>query len=127
NTMHSSSVQLIRLIRNPVIGIIENNGIIKEFRLYQNYPNPFNPITKIKFDVSANSPLSRELGIGEGLGVRLLVYDIQGKEVVVLVNESLKPGSYEVTWDASNYPSGIYFYEFTSNNFNQSKKLVLIK
>jgi hypothetical protein len=105
---------------NPVSGEIP-----VQFSLSQNYPNPFNPSTKIKFDIP---PLS---SIGEGLGVRLVIYDILGREVAVLVNEQLKSGTYEVEWDGSNYPSGVYFYKLTivdaSAPLSITKKMMLIK
>jgi hypothetical protein len=88
-----------------------------KFALYQNYPNPFNPVTKIKFDLS---PLSRR-------GVSLKIYNITGREVSTLVNEKLNPGSYEVTFDGANLPSGIYFYRLQTDNFSETKKLMLIK
>jgi hypothetical protein len=89
--------------------------------LYQNYPNPFNPITTIKFAVPLNK------GGERGLSVHLAVYDILGREITVLVNESLKPGTYEVTWEASNYASGVYFYKLLTNEFSETKRMVLIK
>jgi hypothetical protein len=94
-----------------------------KFVLYQNYPNPFNPSTKIKFEIPL-SPLSKR---GVGGFVTLKIYDLLGREVANLVNEKLMPGSYEVEWDASNYPSGVYFYKLTANSFIESKMMVLIK
>jgi hypothetical protein len=58
---------------------------------------------------------------------RLTIYDLLGREVTTLVNEQLKPGSYEVEWDASNYPSGVYFYKLSSGNYSETKKLILLK
>jgi hypothetical protein len=55
------------------------------------------------------------------------VYDILGKEVATLVNEQLAPGTYEVDWDGTNYSSGIYFYQLKTENFLQTKKLILLK
>jgi hypothetical protein len=96
-----------------------------EFSLSQNYPNPFNPSTKIKFQI----PLSRGVDAVGGRGVlsKLSIYNSLGHEVEVLVNQSLQPGTYEVDWDASNYPSGVYFYELISGNFTQTRKMVLLK
>ncbi len=87
------------------------------FRLYQNYPNPFNPATKIKFDIStvSSSP------------VKLAVYDVLGREIAVLVNEKLKAGTYEAEWNASSYPSGVYFYKLITDSYTETKKMVLIK
>jgi hypothetical protein len=101
------------------------------FSLSQNFPNPFNPVTRIKFDIPS-TPLS---SIGEGPGVRLIIYDILGRVIETLVNEQLKPGTYEVEWSAtggvSNYPSGVYFYKLiitdASAPLSITKKIVLIK
>jgi hypothetical protein len=101
----------------------------EKFVLYQNYHNPFNPVTKIKFDVS--TPLSPPFGKGgrtqSGGFVRLTIYDILGREIAVLVNKELKPGTYEVEWDAGNNASGIYFYSLQIDGFFETKKMVLIK
>jgi photosystem II stability/assembly factor-like uncharacterized protein len=96
---------------------IIGSTIPKNFALYQNYPNPFNPITKIKFDIVAHS-------VGQTF---LSVYDMLGREVATLVNEQLRPGTYEVEWNASQYTSGVYFYKLNSGNYTETKKLVLIK
>ncbi len=98
-----------------------SSEISQNFKLDQNYPNPFNPTTKIKFDI----PLSR--GVSEGQGVLLTIYDVLGREVAILVNEQLQPGTYEVEWNAANYSSGIYFYKITSGDFIETKKMILLK
>ncbi len=92
------------------------------FELSQNYPNPFNPSTKIKYSIP-NSPLP----FGKGLGVRLEVYDILGREVATLVNEKQRPGNYEVTFDGAKLSSGIYFYKLQAGSFVQTKKMILLK
>ncbi len=99
---------------------IISTEIPNSFALYQNYPNPFNPITKIRFDIPSN--VKRETS-----NVKLMIYDVLGREIAVLVNERLKPGTYEVEWDASNYPSGVYLYKLSTDNFKESKKMVLLK
>ena len=86
-----------------------------EFRLYTNYPNPFNPSTSIRFNLPKTS------------NAKLIIYDILGKEVTTLVNEKLITGSYEVDWNASGYPNGVYFYKLTTNDYFDVKKMVLIK
>jgi photosystem II stability/assembly factor-like uncharacterized protein len=86
-----------------------------DFSLIQNYPNPFNPITVIKFFVPHNAL------------VKLTVYDLQGKEIKTLTNERKNPGIYEVNWNASEYSSGIYFYELVSEGYRETKKMVLLK
>lgn len=96
------------------------NHIPKKFTLYQNYPNPFNPVTKIKFDVAS-------VGNGRDRSVQLIVYDILGREITTLVNEPLKPGTYEVEWDGSNYPSGIYFYKLATEEYSETKRMILLK
>jgi hypothetical protein len=104
--------------------------IPSDYKLSQNYPNPFNPSTKIKFDIPL-SPLSSlpasERERGAGGFVTLKIYDILGREVAMLVNEQLKPGTYEVEWDGSNYPSGVYYYRLITGEFSETKRMVLIK
>ncbi len=87
------------------------------YSLSQNYPNPFNPYTTIRFSIPASNDKT----------VKLVIYDIIAKEIEVLVNETLSSGVYEVVWDGSNYPSGIYFYQLSSANFSETKKIILIK
>ena len=96
-----------------------------QFSLSQNYPNPFNPTTKIKFSIPTllNPPERGKFG----REVSLIVYDMLGKEVATLVNEQLKPGTYEVDFDGSNYASGIYFYKLVAGEFAETKRMVLIK
>jgi hypothetical protein len=98
------------------------NAIPVSYSLYQNYPNPFNPSTKIKFDIPY-SPLS----LGEGQGVRLIIYNTLGKQIDILLNKSLLPGSYEVTWETMDVPSGIYYYTLSTDGFRETKKMILLK
>ncbi|MBK9096536.1 MAG: T9SS type A sorting domain-containing protein [bacterium] len=86
-----------------------------EYALSQNYPNPFNPTTTINYAIKT---------AGE---VTLKVYDMLGTEVASLVNEIQEAGKYSVEFNASNLPSGIYFYTLTSGNFMETKKLILLK
>jgi len=90
------------------------------FKLFQNYPNPFNPDTKIKFDISP-------LKAGGEIAAKIVIYDVLGKQVTELLNTSLAPGTYEVNWDASEFPSGVYFYRLSTEEFVQTRKMVLIK
>jgi subtilisin-like proprotein convertase family protein len=85
------------------------------YRLSQNYPNPFNPTTTIKY------------GLPKYGNTKLSVYDITGKLVKVLVNEFKDSGTYEVTFDASSYSSGVYFYTLESGNYKETKKMLLVK
>jgi hypothetical protein len=66
-------------------------------------------------------------GAGRGVLVKLIIYDLLGREVATLVNESLKPGTYEVEWDGSTFASGVYFYKLISDDFIETKKMVIIK
>jgi len=91
------------------------SGVATEFSLSQNYPNPFNPSTKIQFSVA-------QAGF-----VTLKIYDLLGREVATLVHQDLKPSSYSVTWNASNFASGAYFYRLQSGGFVETKKLLLMK
>ena len=92
----------------------------QKFSLFQNYPNPFNPTTTIKYDIPGD--VKRETK-----NVKLIVYDVLGREVAMLVNEKQAPGNYEVTFDASGLPSGIYFYKLTAGSFSDVKKMILMK
>ena len=94
--------------------------IPEKYSLAQNYPNPFNPTTTIKY----NLPVDEKRKTRD---VQLLVFDILGREVVKLVNQNQKPGKYEVTWEADNYPSGVYFYKLKSGDFVKTRKMLLIK
>jgi hypothetical protein len=86
-----------------------------KYSLSQNYPNPFNPTTKITFDIPVKS------------NVRLSVFDVLGKEVARLVEQNVTPGQYQADWDATNMPSGVYFYSLLAGDFTQSKKMILVK
>lgn len=111
-------------ITSPTGIKIIGNKLPSEYELYQNYPNPFNPATKIRFDIPASSS---QMENGQRGDVKLIIYDILGSEIATLVNTNLTPGTYELDWNASNYPSGIYFYTITMNSFHQTKKMVLLK
>jgi hypothetical protein len=110
-------------------GIINiSSEIPTENKLYSNYPNPFNPVTKIKFDVGNGFPI-KTFGNDK---VVLKVYDVMGREVQTLVNESLKPGTYEAAFDArhggsSSLNSGVYFYKLITGGFTETKKMLLLK
>jgi photosystem II stability/assembly factor-like uncharacterized protein len=88
---------------------------VNKFSLSQNYPNPFNPSTSMQYTIG-----SRQF-------VSLKVYDLLGREVATLVNEEKPAGEYEVEFDGSNFPSGIYFYQLKAGDFVQTKKMILMK
>ena len=96
------------------------NQIPESFSLSQNYPNPFNPTTKIRFDIPT-------VGAQYIEPVQMIIYNILGREIAVLVTEQLKPGTYEIDWDASQFSSGVYFYQIKTENFTDTKKLILMK
>ena len=100
---------------------VENDQLISDFILYQNYPNPFNPSTTIKFTIPRVKTTRRVVS------TKLIVYDILGREVQTLLNKSMQPGTYEVNFNASGLPSGVYFSRLTAGDFVETKKLVLIK
>ncbi len=97
-----------------------STAIPNKFILYQNFPNPFNPVTKITFDVPSNVK-------NQTYSVKLVVYDISGKEIEVLVDENLKAASYEVEFVGTNLSSGVYFYQITIENYFETKKMFLLK
>lgn len=89
--------------------------VINEYKLDQNYPNPFNPITKISYSIKEESL------------VTLKIYDILGKEIATLVNENKAAGNYEIIFNASDLPSGMYIYKIQSGSFTDAKKMLLTK
>jgi hypothetical protein len=93
----------------------ETGNLPERTSLGQNYPNPFNPKTTIVYEVHSRQ------------SVRLSVYDLLGREVATLVNETKAPGTYEVSWDATGQSSGIYFYRLIAGSFVETKKLVLVR
>jgi len=98
--------------------------------LLQNYPDPCNPTTTIKYDVARTGDHLPANGQAGGLGVndvRLVVYDLLGREVAVLVNEQQAPGSYAVKFDGSGLASGVYLYRLAAGSFVQTRKMAVVK
>ena len=114
-------------------------NIRNEFLLEQNYPNPFNPTTTIKYSIPQITQLlipSRAMPIGRqegkerrdrGVSITLKVYDILGREVTTLINRKQKPGEHQITFNASNLASGVYYYQLRTGNFVKTKKMILLK
>jgi polyhydroxybutyrate depolymerase len=98
-----------------VTGIENETNQPIEYELKQNYPNPFNPTTKINFAIPQKGY------------VTLKVYNILGKEIVTLDSGEKPAGTYELTWDATNLPSGVYFYQLLAGSFVETKKMILMK
>lgn len=97
-------------------GIRKISGSIPaSFSLSQNYPNPFNPVTIIKYELPS------------GANVKLTVFDVNGKEVTVLINSFQEHGTYSIEWDASGFSSGVYFYSVSAGDLYEAKKMLLIK
>lgn len=107
-------------LRNCAVCAVEDNIILNsdlptEFALKQNYPNPFNPSTNIEYDL----PLDNF--------VTIKIFDILGKEIMTLVNEFKQAGRYVISFNGNNLPSGIYYYKIKAGNFDQVRKMILIK
>jgi hypothetical protein len=105
---------LITINPNVPDGMIDDD-IPDQFTLEQNYPNPFNPATNIKFEIAETSDVS------------LNVYNVMGQRVATLVNEVKSPGTYEITWDAQDMASGIYYYRLRAGGAVLNKQMTLIK
>lgn len=104
------------VLSNSPIGVQQySSEVPSKFKLQQNYPNPFNPETKIRF------------ALPKGSYVKLSVYDVTGKTVTTLVDKTLSAGSYESDWNASNYPSGVYFYRLEAGSYTETRKMILVK
>jgi len=110
------------IVKTDSLGFANPIGIVNQqfnsptdYVLYQNYPNPFNPVTDIKFDITKST------------NVKLTVVNLLGQEVEILVNQNLVAGSYTADWNASNFPSGVYFYKLVAGEFVDVKKMVLLK
>ena len=93
-------------------------GVPEKFVLEQNYPNPFNPVTRIRFSIPLNHA---------ALHVSLRVYDVVGREVAALVDESLESGTYEASFNATGLASGLYFYKLEAGSFVETKKMLLVR
>lgn len=103
--------------------VASNDEHLAPFALLQNYPNPFNPVTEINYHLAVNSFVS------------VTVYDVLGREITTLMEEKKSAGSYTIQWDASRYPSGVYFYRLRvrpidggqAGSFVETKKMVLLR
>ena len=95
-----------------------SNNVPVEYKLFQNYPNPFNPDTKIKFSIPQNS---------NSLPVNIYIYDVTGREVQNLSYDNLIPGTYSIDFDGTNLATGVYFYQLIAGDFQETRKMVLMK
>ncbi len=106
---------LVTITVEDPTSIDSDNDIPKEYALDQNYPNPFNPSSMIRYSIPKSGH------------VKLQVYDVLGKEVATLVNEVKAVGHYNVVFNADHLASGVYYYRIKSNNFENTKKLILLR
>ncbi len=103
-------------IGTPLVGINSNNiALPDKISLAQNYPNPFNPVTNIEFNLPKND------------NVAIKIYDLSGKEIMTLIDGQVRAGTNRLTFDASNFSSGIYFYTLETKNFKDTKKMIVVK
>jgi hypothetical protein len=108
-------IELIQVINSTPTGVEQRSSDIPgAFALFANYPNPFNPSTKIRYAIPHNST------------VTLKVFDLHGREIATLVDERKASGNYEVTFDAGNLSSGIYFYQLKTERYVQTRKMTLL-
>ena len=105
----------IRIFRRTSSAIGNNQPVISVFKMNQNYPNPFNPSTNIEYSIPKSSD------------VEVSIYNLTGQKLTTLVNKSHTPGNYQITWNGSEYASGVYIYQIRADNFVQSKKMLLIR
>ena len=119
--------RVYKYARGPVGINLTSTEIPSSFSLYQNYPNPFNPITKIKFNLT--SDVKRQSS-----KVKIIIYNVLGREIQNLVNENLSPGSYEVEFNSGDLSSGIYFYKLwvstrsgEAEKFSDVKRMIVLK
>jgi hypothetical protein len=114
-SFHTDGTTQTYTLLKTITEIVQEEHQLPKFSLNQNYPNPFNPGTIIKYEIPERSL------------VTIKVFDVLGNEVATLVNEEKAIGNYEVEFDATNLPSGIYFYQLQTPNFTQTRKMILLK
>ena len=105
----------IRCIKDDPTGVLNESLVPDKFILMQNFPNPFNPTTIIQFETTHKTFIS------------LKIFNVLGNEIATLVNEEKPVGIYNIEWDAKGLPSGIYFCQLNTNNYNKSIKMLLLK
>ncbi len=115
SSFNSVILKAIYYFNNAVSSAGEETITINSFNLSQNYPNPFNPVTKIAYQLPTAGH------------IYLKIFDVLGNEISTLVDEYRNAGRYEVTFDASSLPSGVYFYQLTAGSFKTVRKMNLIK
>ena len=115
DSIASGNTFIVTLVRTTVGINLLSTAIPEKYNLENNYPNPFNPQTNINFDLPVSAFAD------------LRIYDTKGSEVKTLLSENLQPGSYQVTFNAGNLPSGVYFYRLITKGFSDTKRMILVK
>ena len=105
----------VRELNDQPITNVKDHNITADFSLSQNYPNPFNPVTTIRFSLPKKD------------NVEIKVYDIEGREITTLLNNTMSTGAHEVKFDGSHLASGVYVYRIRTSHFTESKKMILLK
>ena len=101
---------------DAVVSVHEKMAVVlKDFFLFQNHPNPFNPVTRIQYSLPSNG------------NVVMQVYDTRGREIATLIDEVKSAGKHEVEFNASNIPSGIYYYRLRMNGYTATNKMIVLK
>ncbi|MFC2088682.1 T9SS type A sorting domain-containing protein [Calditrichota bacterium] len=113
--VNNFAAYLMKVNIDSITTSINYQPVVSDFYLGQNYPNPFNPTTTIEFQIPQSEFIT------------LKIYNILGQHVAALVSEKLTPGKYKYNWDASGFPSGVYFYKLKTAEFTQTKKLILFR
>ncbi|MEO6694213.1 MAG: T9SS type A sorting domain-containing protein, partial [Ignavibacteria bacterium] len=104
-----------KLMEVPVSINNTSSNVLNNYELFQNYPNPFNPITVIKYKIQKDNFIS------------LKIFDVSGKEIITLVNEKQSSGIYKIDFNASDLPSGIYFYTLKAGDYSHTKTMIFLK
>ncbi len=116
----------INVFYSGLTEVSENSDLIKDFKLKQNFPNPFskssggNPTTTIEYSIPT-------VGAKNFSPVQLKIFDVLGREITTLVNKKQSPGNYSIKFNASNLPTGIYFYRIYAGDYFATKKMILMK
>lgn len=111
----SEAISTVGTLSSTATDVKDDNNLPAEYKLEQNHPNPFNPTTTISYALPKQG------------NVIIKVYDINGNEIKTLINKTQNAGYYNVTFDASNLSSGLYFYSIISETFIATKKMMLLK
>jgi hypothetical protein len=115
NSLHTNGEKTLIAVRDTVTSVRDENVGLLSYKLEQNYPNPFNSTTNIRYTITQSSRVS------------LKVFNLMGREVITILDRYQENGSYDVIFRPDNLASGIYFYTLTSEDFKDTKKLILLK